>query len=147
MKELTALQWAKEGFVLNPEAKGIEKWTNRSHTKKAVYYNENEVREDKNTAQDVLRTKKNEYREAAKDRKQRYNNAMSVRDKMKTEFQWLQEGRIPDDKADWKYGETLNETFNLCAYGSKFYYCHIDDTHVPQNRDELQKAINNYNNK
>lgn len=147
MKELTALQWAKDGYVLTSEAKGIEKWTNRSHTRKAVYYKENEVREDKDAAKTLLKTKRNEHRESAKEREQRYNNAMAIRDKMKTEFQWLQEGRIPNDKADWKHGKNLNETYNVCAYGSNYYYCHIDDTHIPKNRDELQRAINNYNNK
>ncbi len=28
MKELTALQWAKAGFVVNSDAEGKERWTN-----------------------------------------------------------------------------------------------------------------------
>ena len=37
---------------------------------------------------------------------------------MKTEWQWLQEGRIPNPNARWEYGEILNNTFNVCSYGS-----------------------------
>ena len=38
MKELTALQWAKIGYIPNPKAKGEERWTNCVHVKKAIYY-------------------------------------------------------------------------------------------------------------
>ena len=30
---------------------------------------------------------------------------------MKTRWQWLQEGRIPNDNARWEVGEELNKTF------------------------------------
>ena len=66
---------------------------------------------------------------------------MAYRENMKTEWQWLQEGRIPNPNARWEYGETLNNTFNVCSYGSKYCYCHIDETHIPKNSEELQKAI------
>ena len=46
MKELTALQWAKIGYIPNPKAKGEERWTNCVHVKKAIYYSEHEVHED-----------------------------------------------------------------------------------------------------
>ena len=48
---------------------------------------------------------------------------MAFRENMKTEWQWLQEGRIPNPNARWEYGETLNNTFNVCSYGSS--YCAI----------------------
>ena len=37
-----------------------------------------------------------------------------------------------------EYGETLNNTFNVCSYGSKYYYCHIDETHMPKDSEELE---------
>ena len=42
---------------------------------------------------------------------------------------------------------SLSMTFNVCSYGSKYYYCHIDETHMPKDSEELQKAIKEYNKK
>lgn len=36
-KSLTALQWAKEGYVVNPDATG-RKWKNNPHNSKAIIY-------------------------------------------------------------------------------------------------------------
>lgn len=36
-KSLTALQWAKEGYVVNPDAIG-RKWKNNPHNSKAIIY-------------------------------------------------------------------------------------------------------------
>lgn len=72
---------------------------------------------------------------------------MAYRENMKTEWQWLQDGRIPNNKARWEYGETLNKTFDVCAYGSTYYYCHIEETHIPRDGEELQKAIEEYKKK
>lgn len=45
-KSLTALQWAKEGYVVNPDATG-RKWKNNPHNSKAIiYYVSDEVHED-----------------------------------------------------------------------------------------------------
>ncbi len=44
--ELTQLQWAKTGYVLNEDAEGKERWTNCYHNAKAVYYSESEVHPD-----------------------------------------------------------------------------------------------------
>ncbi|MFK2430370.1 hypothetical protein ACIXUG_02240, partial [Bacteroides fragilis] len=65
----------------------------------------------------------------------------AYREKMKTRWQWLQEGRIPNDNARWKVGEELNKTFCTCAYGSNYCYCHERYTHEPKNDEEMQKAI------
>ena len=43
MEALTALQWAKEGYVPNADAVGEERWTNCFHGQKATYYKDNEV--------------------------------------------------------------------------------------------------------
>lgn len=40
---LTARQWAKQGYVQNPDASGIEMWTNRYCGQKAVYLTQQEV--------------------------------------------------------------------------------------------------------
>ena len=98
MEILTALQWAKKGFIPNEGAEGTE-------------------REEK-------RKQNAEYRE-----------------KMKTHWQWLQEGRIPDPHARWRVGEELNRIYNTCSYGSKYCYCHEKYTHEPKNDEEIQKAI------
>lgn len=112
MKELTALQWAKIGYIPNPSAKGKEQWTNCFYGMKAIYYKENEVHEDSDAAKAILKTKRKEYREKAKKRKQQLAEFEVYRENMKTEWQWLLEGRIPNSNARWKSGDSLNETFN-----------------------------------
>ena len=147
MKELTTLQWAKHGYVPNTDAKGIERWTNCYHSVKATYYNENEVHVDFESAKSILQAKRREYREEAKKRKQRLVNFEIYRENMKTEWQWLQEGRIPNPNARWKNGESLNNTFKTCSFGSHYCYCNIDETRKASSSEELQIAINEYNKK
>lgn len=53
-RELTAIQWAKEGFVLNSDAVGEERYTNSRCLMKAVYFREYEVHEDKEAAKEFL---------------------------------------------------------------------------------------------
>lgn len=59
-RDQTAIQWAKEGFVLNPDAVGEERYTNSRYLMKAVYYREYEVHEDKEAAKDFLKTRRNQ---------------------------------------------------------------------------------------
>lgn len=66
-RELTALQWAKEGFVLNPDAVGEERYTNSRYLMKAVYYREYEVYEDKEAAKKILKSRRKDN-EAAKNK-------------------------------------------------------------------------------
>lgn len=40
---LTARQWAKQGYVQNPDASGVEMWTNRNCARKAIYLTQHEV--------------------------------------------------------------------------------------------------------
>ena len=55
-KSLTALQWAKEGYVVNPDATG-RKWKNNPHNSKAIiYYVSDEVHEDKEAAKEFLKS-------------------------------------------------------------------------------------------
>lgn len=63
-RKLTALQWAKEGFVLNPDAVGEERYTNSRYLMKAVYYREYEVHEDKEAAKKLLKSRKKENNNA-----------------------------------------------------------------------------------
>lgn len=57
-RELTAIQWAKEGFVLNSDAVGEERYTNSRCLMKAVYFREYEVHEDKEAAKEFLKSKR-----------------------------------------------------------------------------------------
>lgn len=141
MKELTALQWAKIGYIPNPKAKGEERWTNCFYGMKAIYYKENEVHEDPATAKAILKAKRQEYRDIAK----KLAEFEVYRENMKTEWQWLQEGRIPNPDARWKNGESLNEAFNTCSFGSRYCYCNVDDTYEASSPEELQIAIKEYN--
>ena len=50
MEILTALQWAKKGFIPNEGVKGTEQWTNCYYSAKAVYFKDSEVHEDKDAA-------------------------------------------------------------------------------------------------
>lgn len=145
MKELTALQWAKIGYIPNLKAKGKERWTNCFYGMKAIYYKENEVHEDKDTAKAILKAKRQEYREEAKKRKQQLAEFEVYRENMKTEWQWLQEGRIPNPDARWKNGASLNEVFNTCSFGSRYCYCNKDETYEASSSEELQMAIKEYN--
>ncbi len=69
--ELTQLQWAKSGYVLNEDAVGKEQWTNCFHKRKAVYFSDNEVHPDISGAKAFITEKKKQYRIAAKQRKQK----------------------------------------------------------------------------
>lgn len=124
MEILTALQWAKKGFIPNEGAKGTKQWTNSFYSAKAILF-----------------AKRKEYRDVAKKRKEKRIKNAAYREKMKTQWQWLQEGRIPNDNARWEVGEELNKMFCTCAYGSNYCYCHERYTHEPKNDEEMQKAI------
>lgn len=80
--ELTQLQWAKTGYVLNEDAEGKERWTNCYHNAKAVYYSESEVHPDITGAKAILSAKKKQYRLVMKERQQKTKstkrNAMKV---------------------------------------------------------------------
>lgn len=89
----------------------------------------------------MLKKLANAFIEVAKKRKEKRIKNAAYREKMKTQWQWLQEGRIPNDNARWKVGEELNKMFCTCAYGSNYCYCHIDETHIPKDSEEMQKAI------
>ena len=57
-KSLTALQWAKEGYIVNPDATG-RKWKNNPHNSKAIiYYVSDEVHEDKEAAKEFLKSRR-----------------------------------------------------------------------------------------
>ena len=142
--EMTALQWAKKGYIPNADAIGAERWTNCYHTQKATYYKSSEVHKDAEAAREIIKQKRKEYNQALKIREEKREKAIAFRELMKTEWQWLQEGRIPNPNARWECGETLNNTFNVCSYGSSYCYCHIDDTHIPIDSEELQNAIEEY---
>lgn len=45
MEILTALQWAKKGFIPNEGTKGTKQWTNSFYSAKAVYFKDSEVHE------------------------------------------------------------------------------------------------------
>lgn len=71
METLTALQWAKKGFIPNEGVKGTEQWTNCYYSAKAVYFKDSEVHEDKDAAKAILSAKRKEYRDAAKKREEK----------------------------------------------------------------------------
>lgn len=73
MKELTALQWAKIGYIPNPKAKGEERWTNCVHVKKAIYYSEHEVHEDKEAANAIIKAKQSKRNIIKHQRKEKIN--------------------------------------------------------------------------
>ncbi len=60
----------------------------------------------------ILSAKRKEYRDVAKKREEKRKQNAEYREKMKTHWQWLQEGRIPDPHARWRVGEELNRTYN-----------------------------------
>lgn len=143
MEKLTALQWAKKGFVLNIDAKGEEGWNNNYYRYRVIRFPESEVHEDIVAAKAIVSAKNKEYRAIAKRREQKRKEAAEYRELMKTEWQWLQAGRIPNHDARWFLGDELNRRHGkeYCAYGSSYYYCHLDYTHLPLNSKELEDAI------
>lgn len=56
-KSQTALQWAKEGYVVNPGATG-RTWKNNPYNNKVIYYASDEVHEDKEAAKEYLQSKR-----------------------------------------------------------------------------------------
>lgn len=144
MEKLTALQWAKKGFVPNADAKGEEGWNNSYYRYRVVRFSENEVHEDIVAAKAIVSAKRKEYRDAGKKREQQRKKNAEYRELMKTKWQWLQEGRIPNENARWKIGEELNKTHHTCTYGSNYCYCHREHTHEPIDEEEIQLAITDY---
>lgn len=141
MDRLTELQWAKKGHVLNADAKGVEGWNNNYYRYRVIRFPESEVHQDLVAAKAIVSAKNKEYRAKAKGREQKRKEAAEFREKMKTKWQWLQEGRIPKDDARWESGDSLNKTFNCCSYGSKYCYCHFRDTYRPKNFRELEDVV------
>lgn len=144
MNKLTELQWAKKGFVLNMDAKGEEGWNNNYYRYRVMRFSESEVHEDLEAAKAIVSAKRKEYRDTAKKREQKRKRNAEYRELMKTKWQWLQEGRIPNENARWEVGEELNKTYNTWAYGSNYCYCHKRYTHKPKDNEEMQKAIADY---
>ena len=106
MEALTALQWAKEGYVPNADAIGNERWTNCHHAQKATYYKASEVHENADAAREIIKLNRKEYNQASKKREEKRKKTIAFRELMKTEWQWLQEGRIPNPNARWEYAVT-----------------------------------------
>lgn len=86
MEALTALQWAKEGYVPNADAVGEERWTNCFHGQKATYYKDNEVHKDSETAKDMLRAKRKEHKKASDKRDEKRKKTWLI------ERTWKQNG-------------------------------------------------------
>lgn len=143
-RQMTMLQWLQEGYILNSDAVGNERWTNCNHVRKAVYYKETEVHEDKDTARNLLKERQKQTYQRAKAKAIRLKKSLELRELMKTKWQWLQAGRIPNTDVRWRCGDDLNRIHKICTYGSSYCYCHIDDTHLPKDSEELQKAIEEY---
>lgn len=140
----TELQWAKEGFVINECAKGELEWINGYHQARVIRFSEDEVHTDIKKAKEIIRQKNRQYRENRKKKEQKWNEFVEERMKWHTEYQWLQEGRIPNVNARWKNGNDLNYLYSyVCdhSFGSNYYYCYISDTHIPINSRELEEAL------
>lgn len=116
MEALTALQWAKEGYVPNADAVGEERWTNCFHGQKATYYKDNEVHKDSETAKDMLRAKRKEHKKASDKRDEKRKKNMAYRENMKTEWQWLQEGKDTESECTvgiWRDSEQYIQRVQL----------------------------------
>lgn len=83
--ELTQLQWAKTGYVLNEDAEGKERWTNCFHNAKAVYYSESEVHPDITGAKAILSAKKKQYRLAMKETSAKNQRDCSKKQRLRRE--------------------------------------------------------------
>ena len=128
MEILTALQWAKRGFVPNEDAKGEEGWNNNYYRYRVIRFSESEVYEDLVAAKAIVSAKNKEYRAKAKKREQKRKDTAEYREKMKTKWQWLQEGKIPNEDARWKVGEELNKTYNCCSYAVSYTHLRAHET-------------------
>ena len=78
MEILTALQWAKKGFIPNEGAKGTKQWTNSFYSAKAVYFKDSEVHEDKDTAKAILFAKRKEYRGCSQETEREKNKKCCI---------------------------------------------------------------------
>lgn len=83
MEALTALQWAKEGYVPNADAIGNERWTNCHHAQKATYYKTSEVHENADAAREIIKLNRKEYNQASKKREEKRKKAIAFRELMK----------------------------------------------------------------
>lgn len=141
-KMKTELQWNQLGYVLNKDAKGEYQAVNGWHQNYCMRYTEEEVHVDKVKAKEIIKAKNLQYCENAKKKKEDWKWFDEFRDNMKTYYQWIQEGRIPNKDAKWDSGKHLNYLYkHICDYsfGNDYWYCHYKDTHEPQDNEELER--------
>lgn len=140
----TQLQWAKDGYVLNKDAKGTNEWNNGYHAFFVTRYYEDEVHKNPDEAQKFLKEKRKKAYQERKKREKEELEFVEWRSNWNTEYQWLQSNMIPNDNAKWQSGYQLNEEYNLDGagcFGDDYDYCFIDDVHMASSEEELQSAF------
>lgn len=140
----TQLQWAKDGYVLNKDAKGTNEWNNGYHAFFVTRYYADEVNKNPDEAQKFLKEKRKKAYQKRKKREKEELEFVEWRTSWNTEYQWLQSNMIPNDNAKWHKGYQLNEEYNLDGagcFGDDYDYCFIDDVHMASSEEELQDAF------
>lgn len=72
MIKKTQLQWVKDGYILNEDAKGIIEWNNGYHVFMVTRYYENEVHENPEEAKKFLKEKRKKLTRKEKSVKKNY---------------------------------------------------------------------------
>lgn len=138
----TLNQWLKDGYIPKKGHNGHERYRSETHLayvagvdSTAIYYDEDEVRFDREAAvklsRDLSKQKRDEREAEKRKRKERAEAALLFRENMKTRYQWAQAGRVANPGAAFKWGSTLNEFIkndDVERFGSEYKYCHLDDT-------------------
>lgn len=141
-------QWAKLGKVILDPEKAETLWPNQYCSQTCLYAAPDNVRNMTETENAAYRIKLSEQRKAARIRKnkeaQYEEEAIRLRDEWHTPWQWLRDyHRVPNEKALYKSGQKLNNEIKInCApFGTDYEYCHIDDTRLITDKEELEAAF------
>ena len=133
----TEKQLNEMGMVLKRGAKGVTMYTNGFYQYAADYYTLKQARKDEGKAKAIISNNRKQQRKARKEEKESEMRILEAQtdeaEMWHTAHQWLELGRIPDDKAIWRTGKSL------LGKSESYYYCRIDDTHEPA-MDEIERV-------
>lgn len=145
-------QLARQGKAVLDRTKAVTLWTNPFCQKSCLYTSPDNVRDMTFEEKTAYRAKINEqHRIARKERitkKLDYERGLAhaekVREEWHTDWQWLRDyHRISKIGTLYRTGESLNreEVFGWTVFGSNYDYCHIDDTILLTDPEEIEEAF------
>ena len=145
----TLNQWLKIGYIPKKGCDGHERYRSEALmsydgiNSTAIYYDEDEVRFDKEAAvrlaREMNRLQRAEREAERREKEERQRIAEEFRESRCTRYQWARVGRVANKGAKFEWGSRLNQAIkdeDVYQFGNNYMYCHLDDTHEA-NADEM----------